>query len=273
MGVHKVVCFLVVLSGTQVPLARSQDWSAGKFRQQSEQAMLSGDYAQAVLYLNQAVLLEPGNSANFLKLYRLHMRKKQYAEALDDLNKCISVDPANEGCTKKQVELMISLGQCDMAYEAVKKSTVTVDDAVATKARLCAEEVAAAQQAYFAEDFQAAAELFQKALVHVDLQGSDLLWMKAQSLFQIGDFYGTVSDTGKILKQHSNHLEAYELRGRAFFRLGEHDQAILHYREGLKFDPEHSGCKAGHKSLASFQLKIEGITDGSSFRMPETEGC
>ena len=246
----------IMLSG--VPLARSQDtsqWSAGKCRQQSEQALMEGNSDKAIMYLNQAVLKEPDNASNYLKLYRVHQRKKQYADALEDLTKCLSIDPANENCTKKKVQLMISLGQCDLAADLVQKTTVKVDETVAVEARICAEEVAAAEQAYFAKKFGEAAELFQKALLHVDLQGSDLMWMKAQSLFHTGDFYGVISDTGKILKQHANHLEAYELRGRAYFRLGEHDQATLHFREGLKFDPEHKGCKAGHKLVKSFEKK------------------
>ena len=250
------VVYFMMLS--RVSLAQQQDtvnWSAGKFRQQSEQAVMSGDYAQAVIYLNQAVSLEPDNAANYLKLYRVHQRKKQYAEALDDLTKCLSVDPSNKDCTKKKVQLMISLGQCDQAADLVKQPDAEVEENLAGQARQCAQEIEQAEQAYFAEDFTAAAELFQRALNHVDLQGSDLMWMKAQSLFHIGDFYGVISDTGKILKQHPNHLEAYQLRGQAYFRLGEHDQAILHFREGLKFDPEHKGCKAGHKLVKSFEKK------------------
>ena len=38
-------------------------------------------------------------------------------------------------------------------------------------------------------------------------------------------------------------------------RLGEHDSAIQHYREALKFDPEHRGCKAGHKYVKNIEKK------------------
>lgn len=77
--------------------------------------------------------------------------------------------------------------------------------------------------------------------------GSDLLWPKAQALFELHDYYGVVSDTGKLLKLHPQHLDALYLRGSAFYRLGEHEQAILHFREALKSDPEHKQNKEGHK--------------------------
>lgn len=250
-----VASLLMLSQGAFAQQQETTTWSAGKFRQQSEQAMMSGDYAQAAIYLNQAVSLEPNNTANYLKLYRVHQRKKQYAEAIDDMSKCLAIDPSNKDCSKKKVQLMISLGQCQQAAELVNQPNVEIEDKLSGQARQCAEEIEEAEKAYFAEDYALAADLFQRALLHVDLQGSDLMWMKAQSLFEVSDFYGTISDTGKILKQHSNHLEAYELRGKAYFRLGEHDQATLHFREGLKFDPEHKGCKSGHKLVKNFEKK------------------
>ncbi|CAB9508580.1 protein DnaJ [Seminavis robusta] len=243
---------------------RGQDttgWSAGKFRQQGEQAMLDGDYSLAVTYLNQALQLEPKNAGTYMKLYRVHQRKKQYAEALDDLTKALSIDPMNKDYTKKKIKLLISLGQCREAAAFVNESHIEVDATQAQEAEQCALEIDQAEHAYFTERYEDAADLFQRALLHVDLQGSDLLWMKAQSLFHTGEFYGVISDTGKILKQHSNHLDAYELRGKAYFRLGEHEQAILHFREALKSDPEHKGCKQGHKLVKKFEkLRKKGET-------------
>lgn len=232
----------------------TSSWTAGKFRQQAEQAMAEGSYDIAVEYLQQAISKEPDNALNHFKLYRLHNRKRQYAEALDDLTRALVLDPTKADYVKKKIQLLISLGQCAEAAEMVKNSSnVEIETKVAETANLCAAEIELAQKAFFEEDYKVAADYFQRALLHVDLQGSDLLWLKAQSLFQIGDFYGVISDTGKILKQHPNHLEAYQLRGNSYMRLGEHDQAVLHFREALKLDPEHKGCKEGH----TFVKKIE----------------
>merc|ERR1719215_1048072 len=38
----------------------------------------------------------------------------------------------------------------------------------------------------------------------------------------------------------------------AYFWLNDHETAITHFREGLKLDPEHKGCKKGH---AAFEEK------------------
>ena len=47
----------------------------------------------------------------------------------------------------------------------------------------------------------------------------------------------------------SNNIEAYQLRGDAYFWLGEHEMSKNHYREALRFDPEHKGCKNGHRLI------------------------
>lgn len=253
-----MACLLLASFLTQSTYGQdTSGWSAGKFRQQGEQSMLSGDYAQAILYLNQAVALEPDNAANYMKLYRVHQRKRQYAEALDDLTNALRISPTHKDYTKKKIQLLISLGQCAEAATFVYEQSgkVEIDEKQKQEAQQCAHEVETAEKAFFQEDYEAAARYFEAALNHVDLQGSDLMWMKAQSLFHTSDYYGTISDTGKILKQHKDHIEAYELRGKAFFKLGEHDNAILHAREGLKLDPEHKGCKALHKLVKSFEKK------------------
>jgi len=45
----------------------------------------------------------------------------------------------------------------------------------------------------------------------------------------------------------SGSIPALELRGISYYRLGEFDTAQSHFREALKYDPEHKGCKDGHK--------------------------
>ena len=82
--------------------------------------------------------------------------------------------------------------------------------------------------------------MLEKALVFT-LDTPDLLFLKAQSEYHTEDYYGTVSDTGKILKNYPKHIEAYQLRGEAYVRLNEMDAGVKHFREGLKLDPEHKG--------------------------------
>lgn len=45
------------------------------------------------------------------------------------------------------------------------------------------------------------------------------------------------------MKIEGDNLEALELRGKAYYILGEIDTAVSHFRKALVFDPEHAECK------------------------------
>ena len=73
----------------------------------------------------------------------------------------------------------------------------------------------------------------------------------------MGDWYETIADAGKVLKIDGNNLMALELRGTCYYVLGEFEMAMNHYRQALKLDPEHTGCKAGHKLIKKIQKAKE----------------
>lgn len=123
-------------------------------------------------------------------------------------------------------------------------------------AQVCAKDIENASLAFQNNDHDRVILSVNSALQYTE-HATDLLFMRAKSSFEIGDYYTTVSDTAKILKAHSGHLDAYQLRGDAYFYLGEFDAAVNHYRLGLKYDPEHKGCKKGHKRLKSITKKCK----------------
>jgi len=245
--------------------------SAGKLRSLGEVALSERRYDEAARYYKQAIDLEPDVAANHYKLFRVRNRQHKLVDALKDLSKAVELEPNNTDYRKGKARLLVSLGQCDQAVEdyvyldrqaqASSDGSVQVDwENGKNEAYQCRQEVEAAQKSYASGDWKASVHYFNAALAHME-QASDLLFMKAQAEFNVGDFYGTISDTGKILKTHSNHIEAYQLRGEAYFRLGEHDTAVTHFREGLKLDPEHKGCKAGHKAIKAIQKKEKRAED------------
>jgi DnaJ homolog subfamily C member 3 len=245
----------------------------------AEEAASLRDYETAVRYYHQAISLEPDNAVNFMKLYKVHLRMKRYESAIDDLTNALERDVQNTSYRTLKAKLLKQLGQCDRAvreYEMALSSSQQQQKQEQSKnsneeeelqrqhaeAKLCEQELQQATQAFVNGDYHIAAPLLQQALRHVEYQAHDLLWLKAQALFHLEDFYGVISDTAQVLKQsrttnHQSTIDAYELRGSAYFRLGEHDAAIQHYREGLKLDPEHKGCKAGHKLIKAMEKKLK----------------
>jgi len=216
-------------------------------------------FDDAVTHYSDAIKAEPNNAANYFKLYRVHSRMRRLEDALTDITSALSIDPNLNDYRLVKAKLLTNLGLCQEAitdfeflskngYQNEKVSTAE-NDAVE-----CASKLDLATKAYAAKNWGEAVRFFEMALAHIE-QATDYLFMKAQAEYHVGDYYGVVSDTGKILKTHSKHIEAYQLRGEAYIRLGEHDIAVTHFREGLKLDPEHKGCKKGHKFVKSIMKK------------------
>lgn len=259
MVYHLTVVLISVLCYARA----DSDISPGKLRSLGEQAMSEHRYDDAVKFYSQVIEIEPENGSNYFKLFRVHSRMKNLMAALKDISKAVEVDPKNEYHYQKG-KLLVSLGQCeDAILEYQKISSNTGNDSFAheedlsysiQEAKSCAENLSLATQALNNKQFKEANHYFYMALSHVE-QAPDILFLKAQAEFELHDYYGVVSDTGKILKVHGQNIEAFLLRAQAYFRLGDHDVSIQHLREGLKLDPEHTGSKKLHKLIKSIQKK------------------
>ena len=223
--------------------------------------MASGDYQQALEYYQQAAALEPDNAINHYQLFRVHHRMRRYADALRDVTLALQASPDSQEYKIKKAKLLQNLGQCDRAVQEYGEMQYSGPEV--QEAQLCAHEIQLAQRAYYDEDWEAAAHHFHQALGYVE-QATDLQFSRAQALYQLGDYYGVISDTGRVLKVHSNHVEAYELRGQAYQRLGDFETAQMHFREGLKLDPEHKGCKEGHRFVKNITKKDKRGNDAFS---------
>lgn len=232
--------------------------SPGKLRSLGEEAMSQRKYTEAVSYYSKACELEPQNAANYYKLFRVHSRMRRSVDALTDLNEAIALDPSHATYRKERAKLLVTLGQCDQAVEDYNELSeedfAAIGQQVIESTHRCAAQVAIATEAFLAEDYDVVLRNLNLVLMQAD-EALDLFYMKAMSCFHLEDYYTAIAETGKILKAKSSHIEAYQLRGDSYYQLGEYDMAISHYREGLKQDPEHKGCKAGHKRIKSIRKK------------------
>ncbi|WVZ14519.1 hypothetical protein V8G54_012085 [Vigna mungo] len=63
--------------------------------------------------------------------------------------------------------------------------------------------------------------------------------LKVTLLIADKDYEGAIAESGFLLKEDENNLEALFLRGRAYYYLADHDVATRHFQKGLRSDPEH----------------------------------
>ncbi|KAL7487100.1 hypothetical protein ACHAW6_012703 [Cyclotella cf. meneghiniana] len=270
---------LLSVASCSIQLAAAADdgqLSAGKLRSLGENALMERDYAAATSYYRQAIELEPDNAVNYYKLYNVHKRMRSLAEALDDISNAVRIEAekvAREGSsgndkklkewTDQKAKLLIGLGRCDEAVEQYKLLKSPTNDPSVEKAQICAHSIFSANNALSRKDWSNASTHLKTALSYLSSPSDapDLLFQLAQTLFHLEDYYGVISDTGKLLKAFPQHLEAYALRGEAYWKLNEVEMAGKHFREGLKLDPEHEGCKAGHRIMKKVTKKDKKADD------------
>lgn len=115
----------------------------------------------------------------------------------------------------------------------------------------CSAYLLEAEKAFDAQQWQHAKDLYTHAIRYAD-SAAWIILKRAICNFRVDEYYETISDTGKVLKIESDNIFALEIRGRSYYLLGEYDSAMNHYRQGLKFDPEHEGCKNAYRNLKKY---------------------
>nr|GMC66207.1 DnaJ protein P58IPK homolog [Ipomoea batatas] len=112
---------------------------------------------------------------------------------------------------------------------------------------------------------------FTKALEHIDKvvlvfspACSKAKFLKVRLLLAAKDYSSVISETGFILKEDEDNLEALLLRGRAYYYLADHDVALRHYQKGLRLDPEHSELKKAYFSLKNLLKKTKSAEENES---------
>ena len=224
---------------------------------------------EAVKILSQAIHLEPDSEKNHYKRYRAYLRAKKYKEALQDLSISLNLDPNNGPKMQQRAKLFKMFGRCGDAVEEYEKlqqqqqqqqqGEQQVEQEVEEglgEARQCKHHVEEAERLMQEGEWGVARQHLDVAVPLTEV-APELLLRRAKCHFEQGDFYGAAADTGRAIKLDGSSIPALELRGFSYYKLGEFDMAQTHFREGLKYDPEHKGCKEGHKRVKKMTKAAE----------------
>jgi DnaJ family protein C protein 3 len=117
---------------------------------------------------------------------------------------------------------------------------------------------------YESKDIAKALEFVDKVVLVFSPACSKAKLLKVKLLMVSKDYSGAISETGYILKEDENNLEALLLRGRAYYYLADHDIAQRHYQKGLRLDPEHSELKKAYFGLKKLLKKTKSAEDNAN---------
>lgn len=80
-----------------------------------------------------------------------------------------------------------------------------------------------------------------EVLIHAEF-AADALLRRAACSYKLGEYYEAIADSGKAIKFAQDNIDALELRGRAYYKLGESEMAMNHWKQGLKVRYSRAAC-------------------------------
>ena len=227
-----------------------------KMRNAADTAFVSGNakgVKKALKILNKVIKLEPDNHNNYYKRYRVNLRLKKQSRALEDLEAAVRVKPSFTSGWSQHAKLLLKMGKCIEAEQSVRQALGVKPDHKATlklqqPISACATNLRAADQFEARRDYRGADGALSKALESAN-SSPTLFLRRARIRMQLKQYFEVLADSGKVLKMEKDNLEALSVRARAYYLLGDHEMALRHQREALKFDPGHKEIKAAYRNV------------------------
>ncbi|KAL1193906.1 DnaJ P58IPK-like protein [Cardamine amara subsp. amara] len=239
--------------------------------------------AYTVLLLNfvfacQLLLLQPlvsaldGQSVDAAELFERasqSIKVKSYTDALDDLNAAIEADPSLSEVYFKRASILRRFCRYEDSENSYQKYLqLKPGDSNAEKElsqlHQAKNALESAVTLFESEDIGRALEYLDKVVIVFSPACSKAKLLKVKLLLVSKDYAAAISETGYIIKEDENNLEALLLRGRAYYYLADHDIAQRHYQKGLRLDPEHSDLKKAYFGLKKLLKKTKSAEENAS---------
>lgn len=235
--------------------------AASDFLRAGDEAFRAGKVKDAIKAYGKLIASDRTQASSYWKRASVYMVKRNYKQAARDLDMCVELDPGMLKAWTARGRANLHLGKC---YEAVSDLQHTLQnkpgDKSATKeyprAEKCRNLLQIVQRDIENHHLDHALQITNElrtlasASVSVLLTRCDIHALKS-------DWQSLGVDTREILIMDSKNLQALQLRAQSFYYMMEHDNALTHYKQGLKMDPEHKKLKAGFKSLKKMEKAIK----------------
>ena len=221
-----------------------------------------GDYATALSHYSDLISLQPSQLTYFHRA-NAYLRKRAYGPAVADLSSAVKSDAQFVKGYLYRAKVYKITGRCEEAvvdYGHVLQLQPSQKEAVAElpKAQQCSAQLQHSQQLMQARQWESARHVLSSVL-DVAYDSSALLYQRALCHYELADHQSVLVDTRKILQHDQRHIDALFIRGQAYLALGEHDNAMTHFKEALRQDPEEKRVKDATKKL---RLYLRFISNG-----------
>ncbi|KAL0375095.1 UNVERIFIED_CONTAM: DnaJ protein P58IPK [Sesamum radiatum] len=212
---------------------------------------------------------KPGDAAALFERVSQSIKVKKYNEALADLTAAIEADPALSEAYLRRASILRQLCRYEESEKSYKKFLEIKPGNSAAEKELtqlyqAQNALSSANNLFDSGDFMKALEYIDKVVLVFSPACPKAKLLKVRLLLASKDYSNAISETGYLLKEDEDNLEALLLRGRAYYYLADHDVATRHYQKGLRLDPEHGELKKAYFGLRNLLKKTKSAEDNAS---------
>jgi tetratricopeptide (TPR) repeat protein len=202
-------------------------------------------YASGALVSASSLAVPARARKEFDKANQL-LRKQEWTQALQKLNKAVSIDPAFVGAYNNLGVVYARLGNPAREREALQKAIDLDDHFALAYVNLGRMDIARA-------DFPAAEAALDKAST-LDATDPTALVLLAYAELMQGHLQQTVATSQKAHALGEPHAFAHRLAARAWEQEGQFDRAITELTRSLEEEPSGARADSARKELAIMQV-------------------
>jgi DnaJ family protein C protein 3 len=236
--------------------------SASDLRSSADMAMSKGDHDTALDLFSAVIEMEPTNERNYYKRFRVHLKKGNYPAAIGDLSTALGIKPKYKQALASRAHVHRLSGDCKSSVvdytslQALDPKHKDLEEGLRI-AQKCSHAMDRVHASMKSRQYSAARDLFDDILMATEVNHAAILMDRARCSKHLKDELEVVGDLGRVIKMEPDNIEALEMRGWSYYWLGDIDMASNHFKEVLKFDPEHKNCKEGYKKTRGLSKKIK----------------
>ncbi|CAD5194503.1 dnaJ protein P58IPK homolog B-like [Musa acuminata AAA Group] len=212
---------------------------------------------------------QTGDALDLLKRASEMIKVKRHHDAVGLLNAAIEADPNLSEAYQQRATAFLHLcrfedsGKDYKKFLELKPGTSSVEKDL-SKSLQAQDALNSAYSHFDSGDHSKALDYINKIVLVYSSGCLEAKILKVKLLLALKDYSSVISESGFILKEDEDNLEALLVRGRAYYYLSDHDVALRHYQKGLRLDPEHSDLKKAYFGLKNLLKKTKSAEDNAA---------
>ena len=215
-----------------------------------------GQLQKSLTHLNIAIKKQPNKEwepyINRAALYKL---QKKYALAIDDISKCIEMDPEVARFYKFRAEMLLAMNKIEDVYE-------DINQAIELDKRDSQAYLIRADYYLNQKQFKAAIEDLNVSLKS-DADNIQAHFKRAQAFFYDENYLAALRDLDYILNLKNNLYDVYSLKGDVNFSLGNYEASVNDFANSVRLNPKYGDgfyrLGLSYYNLKDYQNAVENI--------------